>query len=143
MGYTQTKPTTTEGNTMSENKKQYVDLRIKENKKGGKYLSGKLKNSELFFMVFKDDEGINTLHFKDGLEGELLKIDKFTPKEGNFGPYEFAKNADTGEVYFMSERKDAGEPVTNRNGEAVMKMDGSGQLLSADFTLTIAPKRED
>ena len=133
--------------------KQYVDLRVKEGKKG-KYLSGKLKGTEQIFMVFKDDAGNNTLHFKEGNKGDLIEVDKFTAKEGEYGPYELAKNANTGEVYFLAARKDARKPVTYKNGdragEAVMidvwedgaKTGEKVQLVSADFSLTIAPKKD-
>jgi hypothetical protein len=121
---------------------QYVDMRIKESKKGNKYLSGKLKSTGEIFMVMKDSEGRNTLSFKKSYDGDLNEIDKFTAKEGNFGPYEFAKNADTGEVYFLTAREDAGQPVFNKAGEPIMKFNSDEQLTSADFTLKIMPAKE-
>jgi len=149
---TQSTTNLTQGNTMSE--KQYVDMRVKESKKGNKYLSGKLKGTETIFMVLKDDEGRNELHFKEGAKGELQEIDKFTAKDGDYGPYEFAKNSNTGQAYFLTAREDAGQPVTykkgERAGESVMvdvwkdgaKTGEQVQLLSADFTLKILAKRD-
>jgi hypothetical protein len=139
MAYTQSTTNLTKGTNMSN---QYVDMRIKESKKGNKYLSGKLKGTETIFMVMKDKEGRNTLSFKESFDGELTDIDKFTAKEGNFGPYEFAKNANTGEVYFLTAREDAGQPVFNKAGEPIMKFNSEEQLLSADFTLKIMPAKE-
>jgi len=145
MAYTTQTQSTTNLPQGNNTMKQYVDLRIKESKKGNKYLSGKLKGTETIFMVLKDKEGRNALHFKNGFEGELQEIDKFTAKEGDYGPYEFAKNPNTGEAYFLTAREDAGQPVTyqkgDRAGEPVMGFDGN-QLLKADFTLKILPAKE-
>jgi len=136
---TQTTTNLTKGTNMSN---KYVDMRIKESKKGSKYLSGKLKGTDTIFLVMKDKEGKNTLSFKESFDGELNEIDKFTAKEGNYGPYEFAKNSNTGEAYFLSARDDAGKPVFNKAGEPVMKYGSEEQLVSADFTLKIMPPKE-
>lgn len=143
MAYATQSQSTQKDNTMSD--KQYVDMRVKESAKGNKYLSGKLKSTGQIFMVLKNKEGQNTLHFKENFEGDLQEIDKFTAKDGDYGPYEFAKNSNTGEAYFLTAREDAGQPVTYKKGpkagEPVMGFDGN-QLLAADFTLKIAAKRD-
>jgi len=116
----------------------YVDLRLKTSKAGNDYLFGG-KNG-IWYRVMKNKEGKNVLAKSTNLDEGFKDIDTLTAKSNDRGPYEFGKNQETNEVFFLTRAENAGKPIFyskgDKAGEPVMKKDGT-QLIGADFTLNV------
>ena len=114
--------------------KQYVNIRIKTSQKGNKYLSGYHKDTETAYFINKGDGDINSLSKRVGDGGDFQDIGKLEKRTGDYGDYEFVV-AD-GKVFTLSSSRKANEPLTRKDGSAILNDDGQ-PVLGAPFLLTI------
>ena len=114
--------------------KKYVNIRKKTSKAGNSYLGGYDKDSETGYFINKNKEGRNSLAKKVGESGGFEELGEFTAREGDYGPYEYVVAG--GKVYTLSGARNAGEPLTYKDGSPITNDKGE-QILGAPFLLPI------